>query len=187
MNITEERLKAIIREEVERRRLDELLEEIVSDEICRWIVEQDDDISDEEYLRLWASKPDFRQKVRNIMGHFDSLPSIKKKAAIIALGVLGAAGTEFAGDVTSQSQAKEIAHDLRVSSKQNRDDVLGTAADWSSFRNAAQTSAIEQGSFIKPDNTEGIAKAKRLFMYYGVEEAPIIADGAIAMSTGEQQ
>tara|TARA_Y100001938_G_scaffold148331_1_gene231684 strand:- start:1052 stop:1999 length:948 start_codon:yes stop_codon:yes gene_type:complete len=180
MRLSEQRLKEVIFEEAYGRILDDLIVE----ELFRVLLEQDDEIDEDEYLEQWKTNSSFRQKVKDFFAGFDALPSIKKKAAIVALGILGAAGTDFAGEHASQAQAREIASELRADAQDAREKYFGTAADWSHFRDAA---TAEGASPIAPEDDEGIQQAKAKFMRMGVDQAPIIGDVGLGMSTGEQQ
>ena len=74
MKLTEARLRQIVLEEVHMR----LVEELVEEEFFKLLLEQDDDISDEEYLELWRKKPSFREKVKDAFDNFDAIQTISK-------------------------------------------------------------------------------------------------------------
>ena len=182
MQVSETRLRQIILEEVNSRIVDQLVEEVVIEEFFKLIVEQNDELSDKEYIELWKNKPSFRDKVRSAFDNFDALSSMKKKMAIIALGMLGAAGTQFTADYAAQSQATEIAAELRADSDAAKEKHFGTVKDLKNFRDAASDSGAAP---IDINDAESIKAAKDKFMAMGVSKAPIVPDRVIAMQTGE--
>lgn len=180
MKITETRLKEVILEEVYSRTLDDLIVE----ELFRVLFEQDESFDEDEIIAQYKRDTSFQHRVKNFFAGFDALPSIKKKAAIIALGILGAAGTNFAVDYATQVQASEIAQELRQDAREARAKYFGTAKDLSHFRDAATAEGPEP---IDVNDIEGIQAVKDEFMSKGVEIAPIIGDAGLAISTGERQ
>ena len=183
MIITESKLKALVYEEIMLRVIDDLVDE----ELFRFCLENSllkesdaDDIKDE-----WKKSQSFRQKVRDIIDGFDALPSRSRIAAIVALGLLGAAGTQFVGDNAARYQASAIATDLRTKAKEAKAEYSVDWKELSNFRDAAIASA--EASPIKITDADGIDAAKEKFTkQMGVEEAPIIADGAVGIQTGTQ-
>lgn len=180
MRISETKLREMVTSTV----VEQLVEELVVEEFFKLLIEQDDELSDEEYIELWKKKPSFREKVRDAFNNFDAMSSLKKKMAIVALGMLGAAGTQFTADYAAQAQAKEIASQLRAQSAETKAEYFGTVEDLKNFRQAA---GAEGPAPIDVDDTEGIQAAKDKFMAMGVQKAPIIPDRVIAMQTGETQ
>ena len=179
MIITESRLRKIVLEEVQHR----LVEELVIEELFKFLVEQDDELSDEEYIELWKKKPSFREKVRDAFNNFDAMSSLKKKMAIVALGMLGAAGTQFTADYAAQTQAREIASQLRTDKASAEAERFGSAADWKEFRAAAHS----RGETVDTSDVGAWEKTKDQFVSRGIKVAPIIADAGIGMQMGTQK
>ena len=179
MQITEAKLRQIVLEEVRMR----ILEEYAVEELFKLLLEQEEQLSDDEYLEQWRTNSKYRERVKQAIQDFDALPSPKKIAGIVAMGIVGAGGTEFAGDYAQRLQASQIVHDLRAQSAETKAELFGTLEDLKNFRDAAE----DVGSTpIDVDDAEGIERAKDKFMGMGAEEAPIIADRVITMQTGEQ-
>ena len=183
MIVTESSLRDLIREEIKVR----FLEEIMYEELFKLILEQNDDkdISDEEFISLYKKKPSFRKRVKQAFDNFDALPSLKKKAAIVAMGMIAAAGTDFASKTAAQAQADQLAAEFRADQKSAAAEHFGTLEDLHNFRDAAVKTA--EGTIIGPQDIEAIQKTKDRFMSMGVEGAPIIGDRGLGMSTGEQR
>jgi hypothetical protein len=177
MKISEVKLRQIILQEVHGR----LVKELIDEELFRILLEQDDDISDEEYLELWKKKPSFRQRVRDTFDNFDALSSLKKKAAIVVMGMMAAGLTDFAGKTAAQAQADQLAAEFRADQEEAKAKSFGTLEDVRNFRDAAQSEI----PVLSDTDAEGIQQARDKFMAMGVQEAPIISD--LAVGTGEQR
>jgi len=188
MIIAESKLKQLVYEEVMLRVIDDLVDE----ELFKFCLENkllkedlNDDVSDEEYLTQWKKDDSFRQKVKNALAGFSLMPTRQRIAAIVAMGVLGAAGVQFAGDWAERSQASAIAKEFRLKAKEAKAEYTVDWKELSNFRDAAIASA--EASPIKITDAAGIDAAKEKFTkQMGVEEAPIIADGAVGIQTGTQ-
>ena len=179
MIVTESSLRDLIREEIKVR----FLEEIMYEELFKLILEQNDDkdISYEEFISLYKKKPSFRKRVKQAFDNFDALPSLKKKAAIVAMGMIAAAGTDFASKTAAQAQADQLAAEFRADHKAEKAERFGTIEDLKNFRDAATAEV----SVINTTDAEAISKVKGKFIAAGVEEAPIVGD--LAIGTGEQR
>jgi len=171
MQITEHRLRQIIIEEAQVRFINEIIEE----ELYGVLFESDEDIESK-----WKNSQTFRTKVKNALRNFDELPSIKKKTVIMILGALGALGTQLAAEFAHDDQKREIKTQLRKDKEAYEDYRFGTVEDIKHFRDAATS----EGSVIDKNDAEGIKNVKQKFLKRGVELAPIIADNAIALTTG---
>jgi hypothetical protein len=178
MQINRNKLRQIILEEARLR----VAEEMALQELFGLIVEQDKELSDKEYLQQYKKDSSFRKKVKDFFVKFDELSPIKKRAAIISLGILGAAGTQFAGDFAAQSQASDIASKLRAGQEAAKAKYFGTLEDLRNFRDAARA---EGATPIDVNDVEAIESVKDKFMTMGVTKAPIIPDATITMQTGE--
>lgn len=178
MKITESHLKQLVFEEVYNRRMDE----IIVEELFRVLAEQDGDVTDEQYLEMWKEKPQFRDWVRDTFTGFDALSSIKKKAIIIALGMMAAGTTQFTADYAAQSQAQSISSELAADADAAEERYFGTIKDLKNFRDAA---TAEGAPAIDIDDAKSIEAAKDKFMAMGITKAPIVPDRVIAMQTGE--
>ena len=180
MQIATNKLRQIILEEARLR----VVEEMALEELFGLILEQDKELSDEEYLQQYKKDSSFRKKVNDFFVKFDELNPVKRRAAIIALGVLGAAGTEFAGDYAAKVQASNIASELRADLEAAEAEYFGTLEDLKSFRDAA---VADGQAPIAPGDAEGIEQAKDKFINLGTKTAPIIGDQSLARATGTQE
>ena len=181
MIIAESQLKQLVYEEVMLRVIDDLVDE----ELFRFCLENSllkeseaDDIKDE-----WNKSQSFRQKVRNVIDGFELLPKKQRIVAIIAMGVLGAAGTKFAGDYAERSQASAIAKDLRIKAKNAKEKYTVSVKDLSNFRDAASDSGAKP---IDPTDSEGIQNSKKQFLSMGADIAPINPGRALSFTSKEQ-
>ncbi len=182
MKVTETRLKEVIFEEAYGRILDDLIVE----ELFRVLLEQDGELSDEEQedaIEQWKNSETLRSKTKKIFRDFDALSPIKRKAAIIAIGMAAATGTQFGSEYAVQAQARDIARELRADAAAERAERFGTAADWSHFRDAA---TAEGATPIFPDDDEGIRRTRDKFVSMGTAKAPIIGDASLGYNMGTQ-
>ena len=192
MIIAESKLKVLVYEEIMLRVIDDLVDE----ELFRFCLENkllkedlNDDVTDEEYIDLYKQQNSlgtrFRQKVRDIIDGFDALPTRQRIAAIVAMGVLGAGGVQFAGDWAERSQASAIAKEFRLKAKEAKAEYTVDWKELSNFRAAAGAKA--EVSPLKITDTDKINAAKDDFAKMGMAEAPIIASQGVGLQTGTQK
>lgn len=179
MIVTESCLRDLIREEIKVH----IIEEVMYEELFKLLLEQDDDrpMTDAQFMALYRKRPSFREKVKQTFDNFDALPSLKKKAAIVAMGMAAATGTDFASKTAAQAQADQLAAEFRADQKAEKAKRFGTLEDLKNFRDAATAEV----TVIETTDTAAIQKTRDKFIAAGVEEAPIIGD--LAIGTGEQR
>jgi hypothetical protein len=182
MIITEAKLKQIILEEV-KSRLDELQ---FDKEMSMLLLELDEKADSDKFMKKWKESQTFRSKVKDFiktsLENYDNLGNAARKTLLAVIAIGGAFTVDFASEYASDSASREISKELRKKQTEMRDKYFGTVEDMKNFRDAATS---EGAAPIKPNDDAGIRKVKAKFMKYGFEDAPIIADAAIEITTGD--
>jgi len=180
MNITEHRLKQIIREEVDRNILiNEEMTRLVEQAIAEGLTKE----KVKSYLDKWKVSKEFQAKVKENFPEFGGMPNLKRIAAIVAIGVMGAGVADFGTRVTLDNAAASIESSLAASHSAAVKKHRPSSKQVSNFIDMA---ASEGKAPMPVNNPKQIRSVIDTYAQKGIEQAPLAVDNVLKMTTGEK-